>query len=153
MSLTGIVIAVVIGLIAGTGWAFISKKWLLAFIGLSLLIAVVVWIGLLLKSVESTYLYAGTRNGMERIAESLQAYHRDKGRFPPGMKVEDLGDSTLPGPHGGFGYTIEVTDDSYVLTSWARDGKPGGEGFDEDIFVFWKKGDLHINVKSAPIAP
>jgi hypothetical protein len=153
MSLTGIIIAVVIALLAGTTWAFINKNWLLAFIGLSLLSALVVWIVLLLKSVQSTYLYAGTRAGMERIAKSLQTYHKDKGRFPPELKVEDLADSTLPGPREGFGYTLKVTEDSFVLSSWARDGKPGGEGFDEDIFVFWKKGDLHLNVKSADIAP
>ena len=147
------VIAVVIVLLAGTVWAFVSKHWILAVVGLSLLSAAGVWLVLVLKSVEWTYLYAGTRDGMERIAKSLRNYHKDKRRFPPGMKIEDLGDPTLPGPLGGFGYTFQVTEDSFVLSSWARDGKPGGEGFDEDIFVFWKNGDLHINVKSAPIGP
>ena len=135
-------------------WAALTRKWLLAFGGLSLVIvAGAVWIVLLAQSVESTYIYAGTRHGMERVAQALRSHHDQAGALAKGLTVSDLGDPYLPAPSDGYGYVLEHSEHAFVLKSWARDGKPGGVRLDQDIIVSWKQGDGSIQVQSAPISP
>lgn len=140
-------------LLAGIVWGLATRSWLVAAGCAAVLIAGVVWAILLLRAVERTYLYAGTRHALQEIAGELRNYHEQHGSFPAGLKVVDLGNPRLPGPEAGWGYVMTVADHSFSLTSLALDGKPGGEKYDQDIIVSWKAGDRSITTQSAPISP
>lgn len=99
-----------------------------------------------------TYRYAITRLSLQEIADDLRRYHERHGAFPAGLKVADLKIPHLPNPEDGWGYVLNVTEHGFTLTSWALDGKPGGEGHDQDIVVSWDpKGGL--NIQAADISP
>ena len=132
-----------------TIWGFAKKKWPVALGGLSILLLGGLWIAVVVKGFQAASVYSETRNGMQAVGFSLRDYHEKHGAFPKGLKVGDLGDPRLPAPEAGFGYVLELTEHSFLLRSWGRDGKPGGEGVNQDILVSWKTGEVDITLQAA----
>jgi hypothetical protein len=152
ISAPAILLLVVVGLLGGIVWGLVQKQWVLVAGCAAVLLAGAVWIVMLLWSLHSTYRYAGTRQSLKEIADDLCRYHEQHGAFPPGFKISDLGNPRLAGPEDGWRYVPDITPHAFTLTSGARDGKPGGTGYDQDIIVSWKVGD-GLNIQSADISP
>jgi hypothetical protein len=136
-----------------TIWGFARKKWPVAFGGLSLLLLAALWIAAVAVNIQRASVYKATRNGMEAVAWALRSYHEKNGSFPKGLRVGDLGNPQLPAPDSGHGYVLNLSEHSFLLTSWGRDGKPGGKGLDQDILVSWKAGDDQIGIQASPDYP
>jgi hypothetical protein len=131
----------------------IRKNPVLAAIGISLVGGLGLWIVVHLIKVKRTYEYAGTRAAMLDIAKAFQGYHKLRGSFPAGMKLVDL-DPTLPQRDvWGHDYDLQIRSDSFIITSWGRDGTKGGSGYEQDLVVSWKAGDKESEVDSADISP
>jgi hypothetical protein len=149
--LIGFVLLAVALLILGfTIWGFAKKNWIVAFVGSWLLVAGGLWIAVLAMNIQRASEYAGTRKGMEQVGQSLRRYHEKKGSFPAGFQLIDLEDPSLPWPESGYGFRLSFSEHSFQLTSWGRDGKPGGVKYDQDIIVSWKAGDLSVTTEAAP---
>lgn len=113
------------------------------------LIGVGVWT---ILRADQTYRYALTRQALTEIAESLCSYHSKHGAFPAGFQISDLGNPRFARPEDNWGYVSQISPHAFTLTSYARDGKPGGQDHDQDIIVSWKAGE-GLTVQSADISP
>jgi general secretion pathway protein G len=78
------------------------------------------------------------------IKHALHLYKLDHGQYP--TTAEGLAQLLVPPPDGEEGYVEHVREDpwgalyeyasdgkQFLLRSWARDGREGGSGYDEDI--------------------
>lgn len=90
---------------------------------------------------------AATRCDLIFMEKALQIYYQDYGRYPPELAslfkrqknskepyISGEVTAVLKDPWGRE-YIYRADNDIYEITSYGRDGEPGGEGHDRDITV------------------
>ena len=131
----------------------IRKHPRLASAGLLIAVSFGVWTAILLVRVSRIYEYAGTRAAMEDIAQALKDENKKSGSFPKGLTLADLKPGVPLHDAWGRPFELKTTGDSFVLTSWGRDGIKGGVGFDQDLIAGWRRGSLTHFIESADFSP
>ena len=75
------------------------------------------------------------RRYLNMVNSAIQAYHKEHGKWPASLK-KIYDDTNFPSSDiWGHPYAYHLTENSYTLISYGRDGKPGGVGLDSDISV------------------
>jgi hypothetical protein len=67
-----------------------------------------------------------------QLHEQVREYEKAHGKLPAALSSARDQPGRLPDPWG-HDYHYELSNDSYILLSYGRDGMPGGVGLDEDI--------------------
>lgn len=75
---------------------------------------------------------------LDRLRDALDQHHQATGRYPErladlklDMRLDEAGELVDP---WGRPYQYRVEGDGYTLFSLGRDGQPGGDGLDADLF-------------------
>src|SRR5262249_6828421 len=84
-----------------------------------------------------------TRESLKRLQADIDRHQKDTGRLPEKLtELEPVQDGTVPVDDAGqpldgwrrpIQYRIEA--DGYSLFSYGRDGQPGGQGLDADLYA------------------
>jgi general secretion pathway protein G len=87
--------------------------------------------------------YQTTRSFLELLSTKVEEYRQSHGKLPDRLEdLEVVQNQEFPKNDAGQAmdywhnpFQYEVQDDKYQLYSFGRDGKPGGEGLDADLYA------------------
>lgn len=108
---------------------------------------------LYLERVSNIYRYAGTRATLVDIGQALREYRANRGPFPARLQIRDLGGDFPERDAWENPLLLQVTSDSFTITSLGRDGVKGGAGFAQDLIASWERGQMETKIDSADYSP
>lgn len=124
-------------------------------LGCGLLVAVIIWITFVVL-VEEVPDDAVTRGRMRVTQRRILAYYSSQGKPPSSLADLPAGEKNVDNnttDAWGRAIDYEEVDDSVVLESLGRDGKPGGAGQDQDIILVFNPADSEMSESFSTTLP